>query len=34
MMHCPEKTETLKDEGFHAAMAELKAEGRFRQSGS
>ena len=33
MMHCPEKAETLKDEGFHAAMAELKAEGRLRHVG-
>ncbi len=28
MMHMPEKVETLKTEGFHAAMEELKAEGR------
>jgi predicted aldo/keto reductase-like oxidoreductase len=33
MMHCPEKAETLKTEGFHAAMAELKAEGRVRHVG-
>jgi predicted aldo/keto reductase-like oxidoreductase len=33
MMHCPEKAETLKDAGFHAAMAELKAEGRVRHLG-
>ena len=33
MMHCPEKAETLKDEAFHAAMAELKAEGRVRHVG-
>ena len=33
MMHCPEKAETLKSEGFHAAMAELKAEGRLRHVG-
>ena len=33
MMHCPEKAETLKTEGFHAAMAELKAEGRLRHVG-
>jgi len=33
MMHCPEKAETLKHEGFHAAMAELKAEGRVRHVG-
>lgn len=30
MMHMPEKVETLKTEGFHAAMRELKAEGRVR----
>jgi len=30
MMHMPEKAETLKTEGFHAAMQELKAEGRVR----
>ncbi len=33
MMHCPEKAETLKDEGFHAAMSELKAQGRVRHVG-
>ena len=33
MMHCPEKAETLKTEGFHAAMSELKAEGRIRYVG-
>ena len=33
MMHCPEKAATLKDEAFHAAMAELKAEGRVRHVG-
>jgi predicted aldo/keto reductase-like oxidoreductase len=33
MMHCPEKSETLKCEGFHAAMAELKTEGRVRHVG-
>jgi predicted aldo/keto reductase-like oxidoreductase len=33
MMHCPEKAETLKDQGFHAAMSELKAEGRVRHVG-
>lgn len=33
MMHCPERAETLKTEGFHAAMAELKAEGRVRHVG-
>jgi predicted aldo/keto reductase-like oxidoreductase len=30
MMHMPEKAEILKSEGFHDAMAELKAEGRVR----
>jgi predicted aldo/keto reductase-like oxidoreductase len=30
MMHMPEKAATLKTEGFHAAMTELKAEGRVR----
>ncbi len=33
MMHMPEKVETLKTEGFHAAMQELKAEGRIRHVG-
>jgi predicted aldo/keto reductase-like oxidoreductase len=33
MMHCPEKAETLKTEGFHAAMTELKANGRVRNVG-
>ncbi|MBE3130906.1 MAG: aldo/keto reductase [Acidobacteria bacterium] len=33
MMHCPEKAATLKDEGFHAAMSELKAQGRVRHVG-
>ncbi|NTV81675.1 MAG: hypothetical protein HGA24_09670 [Candidatus Aminicenantes bacterium] len=33
MMHCPEKAETLKTEGFHAAMSELKAQGRVRHVG-
>jgi predicted aldo/keto reductase-like oxidoreductase len=33
MMHMPEKTELLKTEGFHAAVAELKAEGRVRYTG-
>jgi len=28
MMHMPEKAETIKHEGFHAAMKELKTEGR------
>jgi len=30
MMHMPERAELLKTEGFHAAMAQLKAEGRVR----
>ena len=30
MMHMPEKAATLKTEGFHAAMSELKAEDRVR----
>jgi predicted aldo/keto reductase-like oxidoreductase len=30
MMHMPERAELLKAEGFHAAMRELKAEGRVR----
>ncbi len=30
MMHMPEKAADLKTEGFHAAMTELKAEGRVR----
>jgi len=30
MMHMPEKAETLKTEGFHAAMQELKSEGRVK----
>ena len=30
MMHMPEKRDTLKTEGFHAAMAQLKKEGRIR----
>ncbi len=34
MMHCPEKTETIKTEGFHAAMLELKAEGKIRFVGA
>jgi len=33
MMHMPEKVETLKTEGFHAAMQQLKAEGRIRYVG-
>lgn len=34
MMHCPEKAETVKTEGFHAAMQELKAEGRVKHVGA
>ena len=30
MLHMPERVEILKTEGFHAAMQELKAEGRVR----
>lgn len=30
MVHMPENIETLKTEGFHAAMKQLKAEGRVR----
>ncbi len=30
MLHKPERVEVLKTEGFHAAMEELKAEGRVR----
>jgi predicted aldo/keto reductase-like oxidoreductase len=30
MMHCPDEVETLETEGFHAAMKQLKAEGRLR----
>jgi predicted aldo/keto reductase-like oxidoreductase len=33
MMHCPEKAETLKTEAFHAAMQQLKSEGRLRYVG-
>jgi aryl-alcohol dehydrogenase-like predicted oxidoreductase len=33
MMHCPEKAEILKTEPFHAAMQQLKAEGRIRYVG-
>jgi predicted aldo/keto reductase-like oxidoreductase len=33
MMHMPERVETLKTEGFHAAMQELKAEGRVKHVG-
>jgi predicted aldo/keto reductase-like oxidoreductase len=34
MMHMPENVATLKTEGFHAAMSELKAEGRVRFVGA
>ena len=34
MMHCPETVETVKTEGFHAAMQELKAEGRVKYVGA
>lgn len=34
MMHCPEKVETIKTEGFHAAMQELKTEGRVKYVGA
>ena len=34
MMHCPEKAETIKTEGFHAAMLELKAEGKIKFVGA
>ncbi|MGB8951564.1 MAG: aldo/keto reductase [Candidatus Aminicenantales bacterium] len=33
MMHMPEKVEILKTEGFHAAMQQLKTEGRIRYVG-
>ncbi len=33
MMHCPEKAEILKTESFHAAMRQLKSEGRIRYVG-
>ncbi|MQY60855.1 hypothetical protein GH153_03340 [bacterium] len=33
MMHCPEKAEILKTEAFHAAMQQLKSEGRLRYVG-
>jgi len=33
MMHMPETVETLKTDGFHAAMQELKAEGRIKHVG-
>ena len=33
MMHCPEKAEILKTESFHAAMQQLKSEGRLKHVG-
>jgi predicted aldo/keto reductase-like oxidoreductase len=33
MMHMPENTETLKTEGFHQAMQQLKTEGRIKYVG-
>lgn len=33
MLHCPETVEALQHEGFHAAMQELKANGRIRYVG-
>ncbi len=33
MMHCPETVEQLKHEGYHAALQELKANGRIRHTG-
>jgi len=33
MMHCPETVEELKHEGYHAAMKELKANGRIHYTG-
>jgi len=33
MMHMPERAETLKTEGFHEAMQELKTEGRVKYVG-
>jgi len=33
MMHMPEKVETLATEGFHAAMEQLKSEGRIKHVG-
>jgi aryl-alcohol dehydrogenase-like predicted oxidoreductase len=34
MLHCPETVEELKHEGFHAAMKELKANGRIHFTGA
>jgi aryl-alcohol dehydrogenase-like predicted oxidoreductase len=33
MLHCPETVEEVKHEGYHAAMKELKANGRIRFTG-
>lgn len=33
MLHCPETVEELKHEGYHAAMKELKANGRIKYTG-
>jgi len=33
MLHCPETVEELKHEGYHAAMQELKANGRIHYTG-
>jgi predicted aldo/keto reductase-like oxidoreductase len=33
MLHCPETVEALQHEGFHAAMQELKANGRIHYAG-
>lgn len=33
MLHCPETVETVKHEGYHAAMKELKANGRIHFTG-
>ena len=34
MMHCPETVETLRTDGYHQAMRELKADGRVRFTGA
>ncbi len=34
MLHCPETVEALQHEGFHAAMQELKTNGRIRYIGA
>jgi aryl-alcohol dehydrogenase-like predicted oxidoreductase len=33
MLHCPETVEELKHEGYHAAMKELRANGRIKYTG-